>query len=99
MNGMPASSPAACSSSKTCGSSVEPRVITGPVPNLCDPSSFSSEPGASVENVTSTTIATSGSSVKAVVRAPANVISSCVTATPATSPGAPPASATSRATS
>ena len=33
------------------------------------------------------------------MRAPANVISSCVTATPATSPGAPPASATSRATS
>ena len=63
MNGISASSPAACSSSKTCGSSVEPRPITGPLPNLCEPSSFSSEPGGSVANVTSTTIATSGRSV------------------------------------
>ena len=62
MNGIPASSPAACRSSKTCGSSVEPRVITGPLPNLCDPSSFSSEPGASVAKVTSTTMAMSGRS-------------------------------------
>ena len=99
MNGISASSPAACSSSKTCGSSVAPRPITGPEPNLCRPISFSSEPGGSVANVTSTTIATSGWSVNAVVRAPANVISSCVTATPATSPGAPPASDTRRATS
>ena len=56
-------------------------------------------PGWSVANVTSTTIATSGRSENAVVRAPPKVISSCATATAKTSPGAPPASATSRAAS
>ena len=49
--------------------------------------------------MTSTTIATSGCRLKADVRAPANVISSCTTPHAATSPGAPPASATSRAAS
>ena len=63
MNGMPSASPAACSSSNTVGSSVEPRWMTGPVPNLWLPSSFSSVPGASVANVTSTTTAMSGRSV------------------------------------
>ena len=80
MNGIPSASPAACSSSNTRGSSVEPRVSTGPEPNLWRPISFSSMPGASVANVTSTTIATSGCSEYAVVRAPPNVISSCATA-------------------
>ena len=36
--------------------------MTGPEPNVCEPISFSSEPGASVANVTSTTIAMSGRS-------------------------------------
>ena len=66
---------------------------------MCRPISFSSVPGASVANVTSTTTAMSGRSEYAVVRAPPKVISSCVTAAAATSPGAPPASATSRAAS
>ena len=80
MNGMPSASAVACSSSKTAGSSVEPRPITGPEPKRWRPSSFSSVPGASVANVTSTAIATSGRSENAVVRAPAKVISSCATA-------------------
>ena len=62
MNGMPSASPASCSSSNTRGSSVEPRVSTGPVPNRWRPTSFSSSPGWSVANVTSTAIATSGRS-------------------------------------
>src|SRR3954452_23959476 len=69
---------------------VDPRVITGPLPISCLPCSFSSIPGASVAKVTSTTMATPGSSANALVVAPANVISSCATATAATSPGAPP---------
>ncbi len=82
LNGMPSASAVSYSSSKTAGSSVEPRVSTGPEPNLWLPSSFSSVPGASVAKVTSTAIATSGSSEYAVVRAPAKVISSWATATP-----------------
>ena len=97
--GMPSASAASTSSSNTSGCSVEPRVISGPEPNGCLPSSFSSTPGAPVSKPTSTTIATSGRSVYAVVVAPPKVISSWVTATAQTSPGAPPASATSRAAS
>ena len=37
VNGMPSASPAACSSSNTCGSSVEPRLITPPEPKRCRP--------------------------------------------------------------
>ena len=79
VNGMPSASPAACSSSNT--GRVERRAArgcTGPEPNWWLPSSFSSMPGASVANVTSTTIAMSGRSEYAVVRAPPKVISSCV---------------------
>src|SRR3954465_6944398 len=96
---MPSASAAAGGSSNRRGSGVEPRPITGPEPNLCEPSSFSSVPGSSVAKVTSTAIAMSGRSEYAVVREPANVISSCATAAAITSPGAPPASATSRAAS
>ena len=60
VNGMPSASAVSWSSSKTCGSSVEPRVSTAPVPNRWRPTSFSSSPGWSVANVTSTAIATSG---------------------------------------
>ena len=49
--------------------------------------------------MTSTTIATSGRSSCATVRAPIEPISSCTAATPATGPAAPPASLTRRATS
>ena len=80
MNGIPSASPASWSSSKTTGSSVEPRVSTGPLPNLWRPSSCSLSPGWSVAKVTSTAIATSGCSENAVVRAPPKVISSWVTA-------------------
>ena len=80
VNGMPSASPASWSSSKTVGSSVEPRVSTGPVPNLWRPTSSSESPGWSVANVTSTAIATSGFSENAVVRAPPKVISSWATA-------------------
>ena len=76
-----------------------PRPITGPSPNLCWPISLTSTPGEPVSWVTSTTIATSGSRRWAVVRAPASVISSWTTPHAATAPGAPPASATSRAAS
>ena len=82
MNGMPSFSAVSYRSSNTIGSSVEPRPITGPEPKRWRPSSFSSSPGASVANVTSTAMATSGRSANAVVRAPANVISSCATPTP-----------------
>ena len=41
---------------------VEPRVSTGPEPKRWRPSSFSSLPGGSVANVTSTTTAMSGRS-------------------------------------
>ena len=60
VNGIPSASPAACRSSKTAGCSVEPRVSTAPEPNLWRPISFSSAPGESVANVTSTTTAMSG---------------------------------------
>jgi hypothetical protein len=56
-------------------------------------------PGWSVAKMTSTTMATSGSSAKALVRDPAKLVSSWVTASATTSPGAPPSSATSRAAS
>ena len=56
--------------------------MTGPEPKRWRPSSFSSMPGASVAYVTSTTIATSGRSANAVVRAPPKVISSWATAAP-----------------
>ena len=69
------------------------------MPKRWRPTSFSFVSGASVAKVTSTAIASSGASENAVVRAPAKVISSCVTATAQTSPGAPPASATRRAAS
>ena len=96
---MPSASAVSCSSSNAAGSSVDPRWITGPLPKRCRPSSFSLTSGWSVANVTSTTITRSGSSENAVVRAPANVISSCVTASAHTSAVASPASATSRAAS
>src|ERR1700722_17282327 len=82
--------PASNSSSKTALLSVEPRVITGPEPSSCLPASLTSMPGASVAWVTSTTIATSGSSEKALVREPPNVVSSCAAATAATSHPPPP---------
>ena len=68
-----------------------PRAITGPEPSACLVIRPSSTPGWSVAKVTSTTIATSGSSANALVRAPANVVSSWTTASANTSPGAPPA--------
>ena len=74
-------------------------MITGPEPNGWRPSSFSSEPGASVAKVTSTTIATSGRSEYAVVAAPANVISSWATATAQTSAAGRSPSEISRAVS
>ena len=73
--------------------------MIGPWPNSCLPISLTSTPGEPVSCVTSTTIATSGCSPNAVVRAPPNVISSCTTPHAATSPGAPPASATMPAAS
>ena len=45
VNGMPSASAVSWSSSKTVGSSVEPRVSTAPVPSLWRPTSFSSIPG------------------------------------------------------
>ncbi len=63
------------------------------------PISLTSMPGASVAWVTSSTIAASGSSEKALVREPPKVVSSCVAATAASSHSEPPASATSRAAS
>ena len=51
-------------------------MITGPEPVGCLPSSLRLWPGGSVENVTSTTMATPGSSANALVRAPAKLISS-----------------------
>ena len=47
----------------------------------------SSIPGWSVANVTSTTMATSGRGANALVREPANVVSSWATASASTSPG------------
>jgi hypothetical protein len=76
-----------------------PRAITGPEPSSCFVVGPSSTPGWSVAWVTSTTTATSGCKPNALVREPANVVSSCATASPKTSPGAPPAAATSRAVS
>ncbi len=76
-----------------------PRAITGPEPSVCLVIGPSSTPGWSVAKVTSTAIATSGSCANALVREPANVVSSCATASATTSPGAPPPSATSRAAS
>ncbi len=73
--------------------------MTGPEPSGWVPFSRSSMPGASVAWVTSTTIATSGRTACANVRAPAKVISSWTAATATTSPAAPPASATRRAAS
>ncbi len=99
MNGMPSASAVSCRSSKTRGLRFEPRSMTGPEPNGWLPSSLTSMPGASVACVTSTTTARSGFSENAVVAAPPNVVSSCTAATATTSPGAPPASATSRAAS
>src|SRR4051794_37159470 len=50
---MPSRSAVAASSSKTVGERVEPRARTGPEPSGCEPSFFSSTPGASVAWVTS----------------------------------------------
>ena len=97
--GMPSASAASISSSLTTGCRVVPRSITGPEPKWCLPSSCSAMPGASVACVTSTAIAMSGRRLCAVVRAPPKAVSSCTAATATTSPGAPPASATSRAAS
>src|SRR3954452_21977380 len=97
--GIDAASAASTKQSKSAGWRVDPRPIDGPDPNAASPIVFGSTPGCVVSKVTSTTIATSGSSENAVVAAPARVISSCTAATAATGPGAPPASATSRATS
>src|ERR1700722_13164179 len=68
-------------SSERRGLSVEPLLSTGPEPSSCLPDSFTSMPGASVAWVTSTTIAASGCSEKALVREPPNVVSSCAAAT------------------
>ena len=68
--GIPDSSATSARSSKTTGESVEPRLITGPVPRWWLPSWFSSMPGASVACVTSTATASVGSRWKAAVRAP-----------------------------
>ena len=76
-----------------------PRSITGPDPKWWLPTSVSSMPGASVACVTSTAIARPGRSLCAIVRAPLSPVSSWTAAPAITSPGAPPASCTSRAAS
>ena len=63
VNGMPSASAVVVRAARRrAGCSVEPRSMTGPRPSSCLPISLTSMPGASVAWVTSTTIATSGSS-------------------------------------
>ena len=96
---MPTDSAAASSRSLRGRLTTAPRVITGPLPRPCSPSSPASTPGASVAWVTSTAMHRSGSSPNAIARAPCEPISSMVAATAATGPVPPPASLTRRATS